>query len=213
MRTRTPPQFAIRAAADLDNTVLPIQGPPGAGKTYNGAKMICELARNGARVGVTAVSHKVIGNLLDGVVKAADELEVRVTCAQKVRTPGEAPPNVDEITTNDEAIDRLADGRASVVGATLWLWADAKALNAVDVLFVDEAGQMSLANVLAASQAARSVVLPPAEFMREQLGMILGGQSLPRTALPRISSAAAYPISTPARTGGTKNKAVGDYNR
>ena len=63
----TPAQFAIRVAADLNDTVLAIQGPPGAGKTYTGARMICELVRNGARVGVTAVSHKVIGNLLEGV--------------------------------------------------------------------------------------------------------------------------------------------------
>jgi len=155
----TPPQFAIRTVTHLDNAVLPIQGPPGAGKTYNGARMICELARNGARVGVTAVSHKVIANLLEAVAKAADELGVRVACAQKVRNHGEAPPSVEELATNDQALDRLAYRKASVVGATLWLWADPKALNVVDVLFVDEAGQMSLANVLAASQAARSVVL------------------------------------------------------
>jgi hypothetical protein len=42
---------------------------------------------------------------------------------------------------------------------TAWLWANPTALNAVDVLFVDEAGQMSLADVLAASQAGGSVVL------------------------------------------------------
>ena len=74
----TPAQFAIRIAADLDDTVLAIQGPPGAGKTYTGARMICELVRNGARVGVTAVSHKVIGNLLEAVMKAADEWGIKV---------------------------------------------------------------------------------------------------------------------------------------
>ena len=39
------------------------------------------------------------------------------------------------------------------------MWARAEFANAVDVLFVDEAGQMSLANVLAVSQAANSMVL------------------------------------------------------
>ena len=105
------------------------------------------------------MSHKVIGNLLEAVTKAADELGIRVSCAQKVKTGGEAPPSVEEITSNDAAVDRLANGRANVVGGTAWLWADPKALNAVDVLFVDEAGQMSLANVLAASQGGLSVVL------------------------------------------------------
>jgi predicted RecB family nuclease len=155
----TPAQFAVRVTGDLDNAVLAIQGPPGSGKTYIGARMICELVRKGARIGVTAVSHKVIGNLLEAVMTAADEGGIAVSCAQKVASRGGTPLGVEEITTNDEAIARLVDERANVVGGTSWLWANPMALNAVDVLFVDEAGQMSLANVLAASQAARSVVL------------------------------------------------------
>jgi len=51
--------------------VLPIQGPPGSGKTYSGARMIVELVRNGRSVGITAVSHKVITNLLREVCKHA----------------------------------------------------------------------------------------------------------------------------------------------
>ena len=45
--------------------------------------------------------------------------------------------------------------------------------NSVDVLFVDEAGQMSLADVLAISQAARSVVLlgDPQQLNQPQKGV------------------------------------------
>jgi uncharacterized protein len=68
----TAAQFAIRVISNLEDTVLPIQGPPGTGKTYTGARMICELVRKGARVGVTAVSHKVISNQLDRYVPLAD---------------------------------------------------------------------------------------------------------------------------------------------
>jgi len=46
-----------------------------------------------------------------------------------------------------------------LAAGTLWLWARDDMAGAVDVLFVDEAGQMSLANVLAVSQAADSLVL------------------------------------------------------
>jgi hypothetical protein len=53
-------EFATRVAADLEETILAIQGPPSAGKTYTAAQMVCELVRLGKRVGVTAVSHKVI---------------------------------------------------------------------------------------------------------------------------------------------------------
>ena len=49
--------------------------------------------------------------------------------------------------------------RRNVLGGTAWLWARPEFAGAVDVLFVDEAGQMSLANVLAVSGAAKSIVL------------------------------------------------------
>ena len=62
---------AKAVALGLDDTVLPIQGPPGSGKTYTGARMIVELVRAGKRVGITATAHKVITNLVDAVVAAA----------------------------------------------------------------------------------------------------------------------------------------------
>ena len=42
---------------------------------------------------------------------------------------------------------------------TAWFWARPERIEAVDVLFIDEAAQMSLAYVLAVSQAAKTVVL------------------------------------------------------
>src|SRR5687767_8236285 len=46
-----------------------------------------------------------------------------------------------------------------VVGGTAWLWADDDAQGQLDYLFVDEAGQMSLAHVLAASRSAKNLIL------------------------------------------------------
>jgi uncharacterized protein len=57
---------------------------------------------------------------------------------------------------NDEALAALTTGKANAVGGTSWLWSPEKAFESVDVLFIDEAGQMSLADVLAVSQAAKS---------------------------------------------------------
>src|SRR5262249_3098481 len=139
----TAAQFGIRIAAQLDETVLAIQGPPGAGKTYTGARMICEQVRNGARIGVTALSHKVIGNLLKEVAGAASESGLKIACVQL--TSDETPTGIEKITNNDAALALLRDRQADVVGGTSWLWADPRALNSVDVLFVDEAGQMPLA--------------------------------------------------------------------
>ena len=48
----------------LDNSYLTIQGPPGAGKTYTGSRVIAELLRDGAKVGISSNSHKAINNLL-----------------------------------------------------------------------------------------------------------------------------------------------------
>lgn len=166
-------RFAVRIAPELRATVLSIQGPPGTGKTFTGAQMICELVSRGMKVGVTAVSHKVIRNLLERAVAAAGERHVALRCAQKVTEAQAAPPGIDEVTDNADALAALAGGRAQVLGGTAWLWARPEFEGAVDVLFVDEAGQMSLANVLACSQAGSSVVLlgDPQQLEQPQQGV------------------------------------------
>jgi predicted RecB family nuclease len=164
--------FAVRIAGEIDETILPIQGPPGAGKTHTAARMICELVRLGKRVGVSAVSHKVIRNLLEASLRAAAERGLELQCAHKVTTKGGAPSPIQEFTDNAELLSRVQDGRVHVAGGTAWLWARPDARAAVDVLFVDEAGQMSLANVLAVSQAASSAVLlgDPQQLEQPQQG-------------------------------------------
>ncbi|MDP9266925.1 MAG: TM0106 family RecB-like putative nuclease [Acidobacteriota bacterium] len=168
--------FAVRIAADLDKTVLAIQGPPGSGKTFSGARMICALVGQGKKIGVTATSHKVIRNLLDAVSRAAKELGLGVRLAHKGakeddEETGSASP-VAVLGDNSEALDALRSGEANVLGGTAWLWARPEFAESVDVLFVDEAGQMSLANVLAVSHAGKSVVLlgDPQQLEQPQKG-------------------------------------------
>ena len=166
-------EFAVRVAPALDHTVLAIQGPAGTGKTFAGAQMICELVRRGHRVGVTATSHKVIRNLLDAAVKAASDAGLQLNCVQKVTTKSGLLSPIEELTDNTETLDRLKDGRTNVAGGTQWLWARPEAQEAADVLFVDEAGQMSLANVIAACQGAASLVLlgDPQQLEQPQQGI------------------------------------------
>jgi predicted RecB family nuclease len=168
----TAADFATRIGPELDRTVLAIQGPPGAGKTFTGARMICELVRCGLKVGVTAVSHKVIRNLLDKVLEEAGRTGCPVRCAQKVDERSGAQRAIEETKRPREVLDRLRSGRANVGAGTAWEWAHEDYHGAVDVLFVDEAGQMSLANVLAVSQAAASVVLlgDPQQLEQPQQG-------------------------------------------
>ena len=74
--------------------MLPVQGPPGSGKTYTGARMILDLLAGGKRVGVTANSHKVISNLLAAVCDAADSPtgENRRTGGESGGRPARQPP-------------------------------------------------------------------------------------------------------------------------
>jgi hypothetical protein len=149
---------ALRIAPLLNGGVFPIQGPPGAGKTFTGARMICRLVIEGKTVGVTANSHKVIRNLLDAVVAAAADTGVSLTCVQKAGDLEPDQPGLRFVSKNDDLLNAIGND-CQVAGATAWLWASPGAIDSVDVLFIDEAAQMSLANVLAASQAARTVVL------------------------------------------------------
>lgn len=169
-----PIEIAKQVGLALDYTVLPLQGPPGSGKTYTGARMIVELVRNGRRVGITAVSHKVISKLLKDSCIAACEHGLNMRAIQKADA-GDccADGMVTRAKDNESVPQALADGKAMVAAGTVWLWSRPEMTDAVDVLFVDEAGQMSLANVLAASQSARSIVLlgDPQQLDQPQRGV------------------------------------------
>jgi uncharacterized protein len=163
IRDGEPPlEAARRIASDLDDTVLPIQGPPGTGKTYTGARMIVELLRHGKRVGIAAQSHKAISNLLREVCEAAAIEGVAMRAIQKCDTGDEVQgrDGVRVVTQNKDVELALAEEEGlGVVAGTAWLFARAPLEGAVDVLFVDEAGQLSLANVVAMGGAASSIVL------------------------------------------------------
>ncbi|HEX5396187.1 MAG TPA: TM0106 family RecB-like putative nuclease, partial [Candidatus Limnocylindria bacterium] len=73
---------ARRLVGQLDHGTLAIQGPPGSGKTYTGARMAVELLRAGKTVGISATSHKVIGNFLAKLLEAGQEAGVDVRAAQ-----------------------------------------------------------------------------------------------------------------------------------
>jgi len=156
-----PLNAALRLTEVMRGGVLPIQGPPGTGKSFTGARMICELVRQGKKVGITANSHKVISNLINKVIEAKDERGISFTCLQKPEGghKQEDDEHLKFARTNDKVISDIANQKAQVVGATPFFWSREDAKNLVDVLVVDEAGQMSLANVLAVAQAAQSLVL------------------------------------------------------
>ena len=150
---------ARRLALELDAGTLPIQGPPGTGKTYAGARMILDLVRAGKRVGVTAQSHKTISNMLEAVVEAAFDERVAVRIIQKADSDVGHIDGVIRVGGNADVAAALTAGTVDVVAGTGWLFARPEFDGAFDVLFVDEASQMSLANAVALGTSARSIVL------------------------------------------------------
>jgi len=156
-------EAATRLASGLRDGALAVQGPPGSGKTYTGAQMIVRLLAEGRRVGISATSHKVITNFLKEVCRAADKAEfaVDVRGVQKVSEGiiGLDDARITVTEDNKKVRDGLGDGTYNLAAGTAWLWSSAKSDALLDVLFVDEAGQISLANVLAMAGATRSIVL------------------------------------------------------
>ena len=169
----SPLEAAKRLALALDSSILPIQGPPGSGKTFTGAHMILALVNAGKRVGITAGSHKVISNLLSRLCKEAGEAKMKLSIVQKAKTDGCEHNFVTQVKDNPDVLENLQSGEAEVAAGTAWLWSRPEMAGSVDVLFVDEAGQMSLANVLAVSPAAKSVILlgDPQQLDQPQKGV------------------------------------------
>jgi predicted RecB family nuclease len=154
-------QAALRLATSLDEGTLAIQGPPGTGKTWTGAHMILELIDAGRRVGVTAQSHKAITNMLVALDEAARETGRNVRVIQKCDAValGAQVDSVHVVTDPKDVAPALASGRYDVAAGTPWLFGRDDMTGAIDTLFVDEAGQLALANVVAMGGAARSIVL------------------------------------------------------
>jgi predicted RecB family nuclease len=151
---------ALRLAPHLDNSYLAIQGPPGSGKTTIGAQLIVDLVSRGKRIGITANSHKVIGNLLDKVMGEARSREYKIRAIQKADDRERCTSEEVQCTNSSSVVEAaVAADEVDVIAGTPWLFARASFPAKLDYLVVDEAGQMALANVLAISGAANNLIL------------------------------------------------------
>jgi predicted RecB family nuclease len=151
---------ALRLAPHLNNSYLAIQGPPGSGKTTIGAELVVDLIKHGKRVGITANSHKVIGNLLDKVMGEARRQRRVVRAIQKADERERCASDEVQCTNSSTIVEAaLASDEVELVAGTPWLFARASFPAKLDYLVVDEAGQMAFANVLAISGAANNLIL------------------------------------------------------
>jgi uncharacterized protein len=147
----------IHAVANMDESYLFLQGPPGAGKTYTGSHVIMELVKAGYTVGVSSNSHHAINNLLESVEKLAIKENFALRGAKKsTKGDSEYQGNVIQNVYKNEEI---FEGGWQLVAGTAWLFSTGEMDQQLDFLFVDEAGQVALANLLAMGTSARNIVL------------------------------------------------------
>lgn len=150
-------QEIIEAVKNLDHSYLPIQGPPGAGKSYTGKHIIAELMRQGAKVGIASNSHKAINNLLLSTAEYCRAENIPASFACTKDTESALTDNAVTITENSKLINHLTP--SSVIGTTAWGFAREDLAEQLDYLFIDEAGQVAVANLVAMSRSAKNLVL------------------------------------------------------
>jgi uncharacterized protein len=146
----------------LDSSMLCIQGPPGCGKTFTSAAVIAALLKDGKRIGVTANGHKTIINLLEGVVEQADSLGLKDANIIKVGGKSDEPAvisgKVNYVARNSGGLQAAGPGPV-VIGGTAWMFCREEWEGNLDYLFVDEAGQFSLANAVGVGLSTKNLVL------------------------------------------------------
>ncbi|MDQ3866862.1 MAG: TM0106 family RecB-like putative nuclease, partial [Actinomycetota bacterium] len=160
---RRPPRAVLDgsladAARSLDRSYLFVQGPPGSGKTWNGARMAIALMKESRRVGVTALSHKAINKFLEDVEDAAVEQGYSFNGLKKSGEDDAAYRGRGFIKNVDDNAAML-DPNAQLVAGTSFLFSREELDRDVDTLFIDEGGQFALADALAVGTAARNLVL------------------------------------------------------
>jgi uncharacterized protein len=122
--------------------------------------MIAALLKAGKRVGIASNSHRAINLLLAEAWCEAKRLGFRGKAVKVCRDEEDLTGLPDEIIQIEKGRD-LFGGRATpqLIGGTAFAFSCEKAQCMLDYLFVDEAGQVSLANLVAMAPAATNVVL------------------------------------------------------
>ncbi|MDC0054427.1 TM0106 family RecB-like putative nuclease [Candidatus Pelagibacter sp.] len=176
---------SLKAVKDLNNSYIYFQGPPGVGKTYTAAFIIIELLKKGKKIGITAQSHKIIFNLLHkieelavnenfsfkGFHKAGSDKDKRFEGGNFIKNAGRVKTGPDKKDWGDEMKLEFSKMNANLFSGTAWCFTGVKNAKLpfseqkpvcdqkLDYIFIDEAGQLSIADIVAISLSAKNVVI------------------------------------------------------
>jgi len=162
----------------LKDSFIFLQGPPGTGKTFNAANAIVELIKNKKRIAITGNSHKVIHNLLDNIEYFADKKKIQFKGLKKVNEKDEETYFIGKYEYIKNAakdrpfMDGLYDKAVLLYAGTKYHLANSYYHQKMDYLFIDEAGQMSLTDIIALGSTTKNIVLIGDQL---QLGQPLSG--------------------------------------
>ena len=147
------------AVESLDQSYLFIQGPPGAGKTYTGSRVIVALLKAGKRVGVSSNSHKAIVNLLHAIEACAIQEGFEFKGAKKSTKTDPSQHVSGKMIVDVWENKHVASSTYRLIAGTAWLFAEESLNQTLDYLFVDEAGQVALGMLVPMATSASNIVL------------------------------------------------------
>jgi uncharacterized protein len=120
--------------------------------------VIVELLRRGCRIGISSNSHKAINNLLAGIETVAKQKGIKFRGVKK--SVADRPDSllsgemIKDVFRNSDI-----DGNWQLVAGTAWLSSAESLDSTFDYLFIDEAGQVAIANLIAMATSSENIVL------------------------------------------------------
>ena len=146
---------------EADGIGLSLQGPPGTGKTTVTGELIAQLVKAGQRVAVSSNTNEAINNLL---LKTQERLDIKSSTALVVKVASSSSEKADLKALSGSRVQALQEKNLptnpAVLGGTIFTFVKQGYDDApFDLLVIDEAGQVSLSNLLYLSRIARNILL------------------------------------------------------
>ena len=150
--------------SNLNNSYIYIQGPPGTGKTFQASNAIIELLKQNKKIAITGLSHKVIHNLLQRVEDMAAEKQFKFNGFKKGNLEDDDTifkgENIKTYEKDPPFMDALKEKNVgNIFAGTKYHLANSYYDEKIDYLFIDEAGQLSLADLISIGNIAKNIVL------------------------------------------------------